>query len=229
MTIPTSPPPPPRRTTPSVLVLALTVLVTLAGCGWVGDRPAATAPTTNTTATPTTTTGGQGAADQPLEPARAIPYQQHAPLAPSPPARVEIPAIGVASDLVRLGLEPGGAMEVPTDYDLAGWFTEGPEPGQVGPAVIAGHVDSKSGPAIFYRLRDLQPGDGIRVIRADGHPLTFVVESVDQYPKTELPTEAVFGPVPWPALRLITCGGEFDHSRRSYRDNIVVSARLKGA
>jgi hypothetical protein len=86
-------------------------------------------------------------------------------LSSSPPARLEIPAIGVSSSLVRLGLEPDGAMQVPDDYQVAGWFTGGPQPGQLGPAVIAGHVDSRTGPAVFYRLRDLRPGDQIRVLR----------------------------------------------------------------
>jgi hypothetical protein len=85
----------------------------------------------------------------------------------SPPVRVEIPAIGVSSSLVRLGLNADGTMQVPGDYQVAGWFTGGPQPGQLGPAVIASHVDSQTGPAVFYRLRDLRPGDEIRVVRAD--------------------------------------------------------------
>jgi hypothetical protein len=142
--------------------------------------------------------------------------------------RVSIPRIGVSSRLVRLGLKGDGTMEVPEDFDLAGWFTQGPQPGQVGPAVIAGHVDSKTGPAVFYRLRELRKGDEIKVARARGPALTFVVERLDQFPKDAFPTEAIFGPVPWPALRLITCGGSFNHAAGHYRDNIVVSARLAG-
>jgi sortase (surface protein transpeptidase) len=98
----------------------------------------------------------------------------------------------------------------------------------VGPAVIAGHVDSRTGPAVFYRLRDLRPGDQIRVVRADGSHVRFVVEGAGSHPKDGFPTGAVFGPVPGAALRLITCAGDFDRARGSYRDNLVVFARLAG-
>jgi Sortase domain len=157
-----------------------------------------------------------------------LPEQLAASGPASPPVRLVIPAIGVATLLVRLGLEAGGGMEVPGDYGRAGWFAEGPAPGQVGPAVIAGHVDSRSGPAVFYRLRDLRPGDQIRVDRADGGRLRFVVEGARSFPKDGFPTGAVFGPVPGAALRLVTCAGDFDRARGSYRDNLVVFARLAG-
>ena len=142
----------------------------------------------------------------------------------SAPVRLEIPAIGVASPLIRLGLNPDGAMQVPADFQVAGWFTGGPQPGQLGPAVIAGHVDSRNGPAVFYRLRDLHPGDLVRVVRADHRVIRFRVDSLASFPKQALPDEAVFGATTTPALRLITCAGSFDWSRRSYRDNLVVSA-----
>jgi sortase (surface protein transpeptidase) len=147
----------------------------------------------------------------------------------SPPVRLAIPAIGVATALVRLGLEPGGGMAVPTDFGRAGWFAEGPAPGQVGPSVIAGHVDSRTGPAVFYRLRELRPGQAILVERADGTRLRFVVEQARSFPKDRFPTAEVFGPVPSAALRLVTCTGDFDRVRGSYRDNLVVFARLAGA
>jgi sortase (surface protein transpeptidase) len=147
----------------------------------------------------------------------------------SGPVRLVIPAIGVATRLVRLGLEPDGAMQVPDDFATAGWFAGAPVPGQVGPAVIAGHVDSRTGPAVFYRLRELRPGHAIVVERADGSRLRFVVEQARSYPKTGFPTAAVFGPVPSAALRLITCTGDFDRARGSYRDNLVVFASLAGA
>jgi sortase (surface protein transpeptidase) len=140
--------------------------------------------------------------------------------------RLVIPAIGVATRLVRLGLEADGAMAVPADYGRAGWFAEGPAPGQVGPAVIAGHVDSRTGPAVFYRLRELRPGQAVLVERADGTRLRFVVEQARGYPKASFPTADVFGPVPSAALRLITCAGDFDRARGSYRDNLVVFAGL---
>ena len=142
----------------------------------------------------------------------------------SPPVRVEIPAIGVSSPLVRLGLEPDGTMQVPGDFQVAGWFTDGVQPGQLGPAVIAGHVDSKTGPAVFYRLRDLRPGDEIRVARADRRVVRFRVESLASYPKQSLPDDEVYGATTAPVLRLITCAGTFDRAQGSYRDNLVVSA-----
>jgi hypothetical protein len=142
----------------------------------------------------------------------------------APPARLEIPAIGVSTPLVRLGLLVDGSMEVPRDYGVAGWFTGGPQPGQLGPAVIAGHVDSKTGPAVFYRPRDLRPGDQIRVARVDGRVVRFEVESLARYPKREFPDKEVFGATTDPALRLITCAGDFDRSQCSDLDNLMVSA-----
>jgi hypothetical protein len=132
----------------------------------------------------------------------------------------------VATPLVRLGRERDGGMQVPVDFARAGWFAEGPSPGQVGPAVIAGHVDSKTGPAVFFRLRELRPGDTVQVERADGARLRFVVGRARSFPKATFPTAEVFGPAPWAALRLVTCGGDFDRARGSYRDNLVVFARL---
>jgi hypothetical protein len=146
-------------------------------------------------------------------------------LPPSPPARLEIPAIGVSTPLVRLGLLADGTMEVPRDYGVAGWFSGGPMPGQDGPAVIAGHVDSKRGPAVFYRLGELRRGDPVRVLRADGAWLAFEVTGSARYAKAGFPTEAVFGPVPGPMLRLVTCGGAFDRASGHDLDNLVVTAR----
>ncbi len=159
----------------------------------------------------------------------SLPSSVRVPGPPAPPVRLSIPAIGVATPLDRLGLAADGGMEVPGDFARAGWFSAGAVPGQQGPAVIAGHVDSRTGPAVFYRLRELKPGDRVEVERADGVRLRFEVEGRAQYHKVSLPTEAVFGPVPVPALRLVTCGGSFDRSRGSYRDNLVVFAHLVGA
>jgi sortase (surface protein transpeptidase) len=147
---------------------------------------------------------------------------------PSPPVAVAIPSIGVSSRLIRLGLNADGTMEVPRDYGVAGWFTGGAMPGEDGPAVISGHVDSKTGPAVFYRLRDLRRGDTVRVRRADGRRLAFEVTGSVRYAKAQFPTDAVFGPVTGPVLRLITCGGSFDRSSGHYLDNVVVTARPAG-
>lgn len=140
------------------------------------------------------------------------------------PTTVTIPAIRVRSALVPLGLDRRGELEPPADYQRAGWYVDGPTPGEPGPAVIAGHVDSRAGPAVFYRLRDLRAGDRVTVGRSDGRAARFRVTEVHRYPKNGFPTQRVYGPTPDRALRLITCGGEFDASRSSYRDNVVVYA-----
>ena len=142
------------------------------------------------------------------------------------PARVRVPAAGVDSGLLRLGTDATGALVPPDDYDRAGWFTGGAVPGDVGPAVVAGHVDSVDGPAVFARIDELTPGDEVLVDRADGTTARFTVTGVARYPKHEFPTGAVYGPTPRAELRLVTCGGEFDRSRRSYVDNVVVTAVL---
>ena len=145
---------------------------------------------------------------------------------PALPVRLQIPAIDVSTPLVKLRRLPDGSLEVPKDWDTAGWYDQGPRPGQPGPAVILGHVDSKTGPAVFYQLRTLRPGDTVRVGLADGRVLVFRVQRVQRYPKDEFPTEAVYFPTLNRELRLITCGGEFDYAAGSYRDNIVVYATL---
>ena len=138
---------------------------------------------------------------------------------------MRIPSLGVDSDLARLGTDTAGALVPPADFARAGWFAGGPVPG-VGPAVLAGHVDSTEGPAVFFRLGRLHGGDAVVVTRADGTTLRFTVTRVVRYPKSAFPTAAVYGPTAGPELRLITCGGHFDRSRRSYVDDVVVFARL---
>lgn len=144
----------------------------------------------------------------------------------SEPVGLEIEAIGVEVDgLVRLGLEENGGIEAPRDYDAVGWYEHGPTPGQAGPAVIGGHVDSRTAPAVFHRLGELRSGDVVRVERADGTTAAFTVYAVEQYSKDDFPTERVYGPTGGGAeLRLITCGGRFDEDTRSYRNNTVVYA-----
>ena len=142
------------------------------------------------------------------------------------PSRVRVPGIDVDSTLLRLDVDDDGVLVPPDDFARAGWFTRGPAPGETGPAVIAGHVDSIDGPAVFFRLAELARGDEVLVDRVDGTTARFTVSSVDRYPKDEFPTEQVYGPTPRAELRLITCGGEFDADARSYRDNVVVSAVL---
>jgi len=144
------------------------------------------------------------------------------------PVWVSVPAIGVRTSLVNLGLNRNGTLQVPASTAVAGWFTGSPRPGMVGSAVIAGHVDSRAGPGIFFWLRTLRPGDRVYVGRADGTMAVFTVTRVRMYAKDQFPTAAVYGPVPDAELRLITCGGVFDRSLGSYLSNVVVFARLTG-
>ncbi|WP_344615637.1 class F sortase [Dactylosporangium salmoneum] len=143
----------------------------------------------------------------------------------TPPTRLKIPALGVDTPLETLAMDGSGVLESPKVYGEAGWFADGTLPGDPGPAVLAGHVDSKTGPAVFYRLRELKPGDTVDVLRGDGW-LTFRVTASEHYAKAQFPSSKVYGPTPVPELRLITCGGTFDQSRHSYRDNLVVYAVL---
>jgi sortase (surface protein transpeptidase) len=150
-------------------------------------------------------------------------------LGASVPDHLDIPAIGVSTALISVGLESDGTIQVPPVRSdaPAGWYRYLASPGQVGPAVILGHVDTaRDGPAVFYRLAELRPGDTINVHRRDGRTAVFVVRQVSEYTKSAFPTAAVYGAVDYPALRLITCGGTFDQLKRQYRGNVVVYAAL---
>jgi LPXTG-site transpeptidase (sortase) family protein len=142
------------------------------------------------------------------------------------PTRVSIPSIGVDSSLVRLGKGDKGAIETPP-FPVAGWYKDGPRPGDAASAVILGHVDNKTtGPAVFYRLRELKPGDQIRITRDDGSVVRFAVDRTEQFLKSNFPTDQVYYPTLTPELRLITCGGSFDYNLHHYRSNIIVFAKL---
>lgn len=144
----------------------------------------------------------------------------------SAPLRVRLPALGVESDVMDLGLEPDGSLEVPPTAYPAGWFTGAPTPGALGPAIIAGHVDYKGEVGVFHDLHRLEVGDEVWVDRADGSQAMFLVTVVDQYAKDAFPTEAVYGDINYAGLRLITCGGDFDWDAESHLDNVVVYAEL---
>jgi LPXTG-site transpeptidase (sortase) family protein len=170
-------------------------------------------------------------ADGPAWPAAAVLRPPAGPIAAAPrpdapavalPVALTIPAIGVQTSLIRLGLTASGALQVPPAASIAGWYTGSPRPGAIGSAVIAGHIDSYAGPGIFYELSRLRPGDRVYVKRADGTLAVFRVMSVRTYPKDDFPTQLVYGPAPDAELRLITCGGTFDPSLRSYLSNVVV-------
>ncbi len=137
--------------------------------------------------------------------------------------------MGIDSALQKLGLLADGTLQPPTKWDVAGWYAGGVRPGDIGPAVIAGHVDSTRGPAVFFKLRQLRPGDQIVVTEKNGRALRFVVTEVRSYPKKEFPTAAVYGPTALPELRLITCTGDFDHAAANYLSNLVVFAVIDRA
>ncbi len=142
----------------------------------------------------------------------------------SPPRQVVIPSIDVDAPIIDLGLTSDGALETPTDFDMAGWWAGGTVADEVGPTVIVGHVDDRNGPAVFFRLQELEPGDPIIVIDDLGREQTFTVVDKDLYDKTSFPTERVYGAGDEPTLRMVTCGVEFDRSERSYESNWVVYA-----
>lgn len=148
------------------------------------------------------------------------------------PTSIQIPAIGVSSPVNVVGLNPDATMQVPQPgplYDQAAWYRYSPTPGEIGPSVIIGHIDSAArGPSVFFGLSRLEPGQRIRVSRDDQTTMTFEVDAVQSYSKNSFPAATVYGGTDRAALRLITCGGAFDQTTRQYRDNIVVFAHLAG-
>jgi hypothetical protein len=169
-------------------------------------------------ASPSTTT-----ASPPPSPAPTPPHA--ATLARSTPVRLQIAAIGVDSTLMMLGLRGDGTLEVPKGGFPAGWYDRGPTPGEMGPAVIVGHIDM-NGPGVFYKLHIMKPGDTVTITRADGSKPVFRVKQVEQYLKATFPTKLVYGNLDHAGLRLITCGGTFNSQTGHYEDNLVVFADL---
>ena len=180
-----------------------------------GSAPrAATSPSPSSTATATAT---------------ATPAAGFGPLlGPSAPVSLVIPSIGVdTTGIVDLAIDKDGKLEAPADFGRAGWWAAGPSPGEFGPAVIGAHVDSKAGPAVFYRLGALKRGAMVSVGRKDGSTARFVVDRIARYAKADFPTPTVYADTKGRAeLRLITCGGAFDASTGHYVDNIVAFAHL---
>ena len=149
--------------------------------------------------------------------------------APSPPRRVSIARLKIDTPLINLGLLKDGQLEVPAAFDIAGWHSNGVAPGDIGPAVIVGHVDSYEGPGIFYRVRELKNGEKITVDRADGSQVVFEVYGKETVPKDSFPTDKVYGDTEGAELRLLTCGGRFNKKTKSYTDNVLVYARQVAA
>lgn len=220
----------PRSPRRRVLAVAVGVAVLLVGGTVAGVAVAASnggAPEAAASASATSasgTTGGSGRSDSATEGFQ----DPAAPAATSTatPVRVEIPAIGVSSGLEDLHRGSAGELDPPKDWDSAGWFSDGIVPGQVGPAVIAGHVDSPTSAAVFYRLDELVAGDRITVRMSDGSERVFQVQRSERAAKSAFPTSDVYGTSPTPALRLITCDGTFDTATGHYTDNLIVFATL---
>ncbi|RZT83545.1 sortase (surface protein transpeptidase) [Pseudonocardia sediminis] len=161
-------------------------------------------------------------------PASAKPVGELLPA--SPPASIAIPEIGVSSPVNPVGLNPDGTLEVPAPgplYDQAAWYRASATPGELGPSIIIGHVDSAAnGPSVFFDLARLTPGQNVTVKRADGVTTTFLIDSVRTFQKDSFPTQEVYATGNRSELRLITCGGPFDSAAGSYKDNTVVFAHL---
>ena len=191
----------------------------------VPTTPATTAPVKTAPSTPKKTT--------PIvlpsfsNPAKGLLLQTSAPVS------LAIPALGVTSPMLTLGLNPDGTVQVPSLDDpdsKAGWYKGSPTPGSIGPAIILGHIDSKKyGPGVFYKIGSLSPGQEVDVTRQDGTVAVFTVDGVRSYPKDQFPTKDVYGNIDHAGLRLITCGGTFDPNKGSYESNIVVYASLKSS
>lgn len=212
----------PRRALSTVLAgVAVALLVGTTGCG-LPDEPddAPSVPITSEAQEPQASHDTQ---------ATTAPKRDIAPMPAAEPVSLTIPSLNVSAPIMDLGLQPDGALEVPPGVEQAGWYTGAPTPGQLGPAIIAAHVNWDGADGPFARLSELAPGSRVVVSRADGTRAVFAVDRVEQYAKTQFPTERVYGDIDHAGLRLITCGGEFDSEADSYNDNVIAFARLVAA
>jgi LPXTG-site transpeptidase (sortase) family protein len=189
------------------------VLALAAGCGGSGPAPAAAPAATGSRPAPI--------AKPKADDFKSVRTYQDVPA----PTRLRVPAIDLTSPpLEALGRASDKSIALPSRPEKAGWFDGGPKPGQPGPAVIIGHVDWDHSPAVFFRLRELEPGEDVYVDRADGSTLRYRITKVRQVAKSDFPTADVYAPDLEPSLRLITCGGDFDSTTRNYLDNVIVFA-----
>jgi Sortase domain len=152
-------------------------------------------------------------------------------LEPSRPTRIKIESLDVDAPVHRVGIAEDGSIEVPSVKlrNEAGWYEEGPTPGQFGPSIMVGHVDTRTGPAVFHRLRDVRPGARIEITRRDRSVAVFEVNTIESFDKSALPVERVYGDFSRPGLRLITCGGRWVGGDTGYADNVIVFASLVAA
>lgn len=146
----------------------------------------------------------------------------------STPQRISIPAIAVNAPFTALTIGASGQLNAPpgNDKNLVGWFRDGASPGERGSSIVVGHVDTKTGPAVFARLKTIKAGTTVDITRADGTVVTFKVDSVDTFSKANFPDDRVYADTPSPQLRLITCGGAYDRKKKDYEANVVVFAHL---
>lgn len=227
-------------------LIAVAALIVLSGCGARGGtEPASTPPgpvgveagLSDDVAAPAATSeppgpgvaegGGTGARSAPPAEAPEDPDDSEEtpePAADPAPERLLVPGLGLDEPLIELGLLDDGTLEAPARPDDVGWFAGGSRPGQPGPTVIAAHVDGPDGPAVFYDLPTMVPGDQIEVAVEGGERVRYVVRDVADHPKDDFPTAAVFGATPRDELRLVTCTGPWDPAEESYTDNRVVYA-----
>lgn len=204
---------------------AIAITLIAAGAGLVGIALASQrqAPQPPAVASP------MPAATRAVPTSPASPANAETTLPRSKPISIDIPAIGVHSDMQSLGQTPDGALEVPDGalYDQAAWYRHSPTPGSLGPAIVLGHVDSaENGPSVFFNLGELRAGDIVTIDRANGSTAVFAVDEVHSYAKDDFPTQVVYGDIDHAGLRILTCGGAFDDSAGHYLNNIVVFASL---
>lgn len=204
---------------PGLAALALTAVLLVTGCASAAGAPVPAASSSAASAPPSGPLAAGGLQD-PRPQSTAIPTSDVVP------TRLVIASIGVDSSLEDLAIEADGRLAAPVDYDLAGWYSGGVVPGAVGPAIIAGHIDSPTAPAVFSRLAELTPGAEVRIVMSDGAEQVFHVSGSAQSAKSEFPTADVYSNVPAPELRLITCAGRFDTTIGHYDDNLIVFATL---
>lgn len=206
----------------ATVAVGVTLIALVLATQQSAPQPVASAETTTASASPPSTLSSTSSA----APAKSATQR---PLLASRPVSISIPTIGVASAVFPIGKAQDGTLKVPQpgpDLDKAAWYKNSPTPGQPGPSVIEGHVDTDRGPSVFFRLGDLRPGDKIEVTRADNRVVTFTVKRLQIYPKERFPTELVYGgDLGTPTLRLITCSG-FDNDIDTYTGNLLVFAEL---
>lgn len=212
--------------------LLLALLFFLSGCG--GHAVTSSAAVTTASVQSSTTTSDAPTAVPTAVPTAAPTATAVPPTATPPPAtatpvaivpvKLQIPSIGVDTKIEQVGLTSDGAMENPSSWGTVGWYKYGPPPGQPGNAVIDGHLDSTTGPAVFWHLSDLKPGDKIVVTLSNGQTATFAVSQKIDYPYNNAPISKIFGPGSAPNLNLITCGGDWNPATKNYSDRLVVFA-----